>query len=204
MTRLESHANNLPVATLLPDRTPVALPRRRDQSPLPQGMTSADLRVSCYGSINIAGMLDELQEHVEAIDIYRAAILDSHPDKLLDQFETSDTKHGLRERFLQVQKAWEILGDSASHAVYDRKLQASIQDFEVADDVELEEMMVDDSGEFSELFYQCRCGDYISIDSEELGEIGFFLERNGGKELQTISGMPASVVLPCGVHSKNL
>ncbi|KAL5982429.1 hypothetical protein ACLOJK_016500 [Asimina triloba] len=132
---------------------------------------------------------------------YRAAILDSHPDKLHVQFDTSDTKHGLRERFLQVQKAWEILGDSASRAVYDRELQSSRQDFEVADDVKLEEMVVDDSGEFSELFYQCRCGDYISIDSEELGEMGFFLERNGGKELQTISEMPASVVLPCADRS---
>ncbi|KAL5985887.1 hypothetical protein ACLOJK_027877 [Asimina triloba] len=120
---------------------------------------------------------------------YRAAILDSHPDKLCVQFETSNTKHGFQERFLQVQMAWEILGNSASRVVYDCELQTSRQDFEVADDVKLEEMTVDDSGELLQLFYQCRCGDYISIDSDELGEMGFFLKRNGGKELQTISGM---------------
>ncbi|KAL6003976.1 hypothetical protein ACLOJK_004522 [Asimina triloba] len=106
--RSESRADKLYVATPLPDRTPIALPRRQDRSPPPQGVTSPDL----------VSMSDELQEHVEVIDMtnedslnilfvkedasydeimasYRAAILDFHLDKLLVQFEISNTKHGL-------------------------------------------------------------------------------------------------------------
>ncbi|XP_058097081.1 uncharacterized protein LOC131242457 [Magnolia sinica] len=139
---------------------------------------------------------DASQDEIRAS--YRAAVLDSHPDKFQGKLETCNPEHGFQERFLQVQRAWEILGDSESRAVYDSELQVSRWDFEMADEVKLEEMMADDSGEVLELFYRCRCGDYISINSEELGEMGFSLEGNGQKGLQTVSATPASVVIPCG------
>ncbi|KAJ0867256.1 putative DPH-type metal-binding domain-containing protein [Helianthus annuus] len=49
-------------------------------------------------------------------------------------------------------------------------------------------------------FYQCRCGDYFSLDSSELGEMGFELLMKGDKvSLQTHNTADmASIVLPCG------
>ncbi|XP_077249860.1 uncharacterized protein LOC143889502 [Tasmannia lanceolata] len=129
---------------------------------------------------------------------YRAAILDSHPDKLQGKFNAFEPHHEIQERFLMVQKAWKMLGDINSRAVYDNELKASRQDFETADDVKIEEMTAEDSGEVLELYYQCRCGDYISVNSIELGEMGFSLEGNERRELQTIEAAPASIVLPCG------
>ncbi|PON82007.1 Zinc finger, DPH-type [Trema orientale] len=60
-------------------------------------------------------------------------------------------------------------------------------------------MMVEDGGDMIELFYQCRCGDYFSLDSLELGKLGYPLLRDGSKiSLLTGDALPASVVLPCG------
>ncbi|XP_059638285.1 uncharacterized protein LOC132280168 [Cornus florida] len=130
---------------------------------------------------------------------YRSAILDSHPDKLQKASETSNPDHELGDRFLEVQRAWEILSNSSSRAVYDSELKALQQDAAAAEDVSLEDITVEDAGEVLELFYQCRCGDYFSIDSLEMGEMGFYLLRDGSKIfLQKSDALPASVVLPCG------
>lgn len=77
----------------------------------------------------------------------------------------------------------------------------SRQDDEViADEIELEDLMVETGGDVVELFYQCRCGDYFSIDSLELREMGFELLMDGNKiSLQAHSTAEmASIVLPCG------
>ncbi|CAL5332376.1 unnamed protein product [Camellia sinensis] len=110
---------------------------------------------------------------------YRSAILDSHPDKLQKTSETSFPNHESGNRFLEVQRAWEILSNSKSRVAYDSELQASWHDFVAAEDVGLEDLMVENTGEFLELFYQCRCGDYFSIDSSELEEMGYQLLRDG-------------------------
>ncbi|KAF5955645.1 hypothetical protein HYC85_008501 [Camellia sinensis] len=106
---------------------------------------------------------------------YRSAILDSHPDKLQKTSETSFPNHESGNRFLEVQRAWEILSNSKSRVAYDSELQASWHDFVAAEDVGLEDLTVENTGEFLELFYQCRCGDYFSIDSSELEEMGLGL-----------------------------
>lgn len=130
---------------------------------------------------------------------YRSAILNYHPDKLQKKSETASPDHELRERFLKVQRAWEILSNSNSRAIYDSELRASRQDTVVADDISLEDMTVEDTGEAMELFYQCQCGDYFFVDSLELGKMGYSLLRDGNKILlQTLDASPASVVLPCG------
>lgn len=87
------------------------------------------------------------------------------------------------ERFLKVQKAWEILCNSSSRSFYDNELRSSRKDVlaadiaedlslrkdvlaaDVAEDLSLQDMMIEDDGEALELFYQCRCGDYFSVDS---------------------------------------
>lgn len=124
---------------------------------------------------------------------YRSAILNSHPDKLQDtELESGD-------RFLKIQKAWETLSDPRSRAVYDSELRASRQDTATAEDLSLKDMSIEDDVEAVELFYQCRCGDYFSVDSCELGEMGYAMSRDGSKiHLQAPDALPASFVLPCG------
>ncbi|GMJ10830.1 hypothetical protein like AT4G10130 [Hibiscus trionum] len=51
---------------------------------------------------------------------YRNAILNSHPYKLNSDYESG-------ERFLRVQKAWEIFSDPNSQTIYDRELRDSRQ-----------------------------------------------------------------------------
>ena len=152
---------------------------------------------------------------------YRSAILNSHPDKLQKTTETSsrssttDLESG--DRFLKIQKAWETLSDWRSRAVYDSELRAARQeDTGIAeDDVSLEDMTInededEDEGKVLELFYQCRCGDYFSVDSSELGEMGYAVSREGSKiSLQTTphTTLPSSssvVILPCGSCSLKL
>ncbi|KAK9270523.1 hypothetical protein L1049_026104 [Liquidambar formosana] len=136
---------------------------------------------------------------------YRSAILNSHPDKLQRTSETSGSDFESKDRFLKVQKAWEILSNSRSRAVYDSELRASRRDTVVAEDVSLEEMVIEDDGQVVGLFYQCRCGDYFSVDSLELGEMGYQLLRDGYKiSLQRQDALPASVILSCGSCSLNV
>ncbi|KAK4858686.1 hypothetical protein QYF36_020482 [Acer negundo] len=46
--------------------------------------------------------------------------------------------------------------------------------FRLQEDVSLEDMMIEDNGEVLELVYPCRCADYFSVDSLELGQMGFY------------------------------
>ncbi|EEF52433.1 zinc finger protein, putative [Ricinus communis] len=130
---------------------------------------------------------------------YRLSLLNHHPDKLQSAHRTSDPQDELGDRFLKVQKAWKVLGDARSRAIYDNELRALRKDTGVAEDVSLEDMMIEDGGEALELFYQCRCGDYFSVDSLELGKMGYILLRDENKiSFETTDVSPASVLLPCG------
>ncbi|XP_076932157.1 uncharacterized protein LOC143597561 [Bidens hawaiensis] len=138
---------------------------------------------------------DATQEEIRSS--YKSALLVSHPDKLQKTSETTNSE----TRFLEIQTAWEILGNVHSRALYDAELKASRQDDEVvADEVMLEDLMVDSGGDVVELFYQCRCGDYFRLDSLELGEMGFELLMEGDKiSLQARNAVDtASIMLPCG------
>ncbi|KAK9111450.1 hypothetical protein Scep_018969 [Stephania cephalantha] len=132
---------------------------------------------------------------------YRSAVLNCHPDKLLWTKGVPEDHHELQQRFIKVQKAWEILSDSRSRAVYDDELQASRQDAETGEEVSFKEMTIEDIGEVVVRFsYQCRCSDHFSIDSSELEELGCSLQRKGSKiSLQRPEDATAtSVILPCG------
>ncbi|RZC90812.1 hypothetical protein C5167_028644 [Papaver somniferum] len=130
---------------------------------------------------------------------YKRAALKSHPDKTRATTEASDIQCESLETFLMVQKAWEILSDSKTRGIYNRELRDSRRDTETAEDVSLEEMMVEEAGEVLEHFYECRCGDYFSIDSVELGEIGYSLGRDESKIfIRRRDSIPATVILPCG------
>ncbi|XP_020214040.1 diphthamide biosynthesis protein 4 [Cajanus cajan] len=136
---------------------------------------------------------------------YRSAVLSLHPDKLLKTSETSSSNQTAGERFLRVQKAWEILSNSSSRSFYDNELRSSRQDVlaaevaDVAEDLSLQDMMIEDAGEALELFYQCRCGDYFSVDSLELKNMGYSLLREGSRiSILNVDTLPGSVILPCG------
>ena len=152
---------------------------------------------------------------------YRFAILNSHPDKLQKTTETwsrsSTTDLESGDRFLKIQKAWETLSDWRSRAVYDSELRAARQEDTgtAEEDVSLEDMTInededEDEGKVLELFYQCRCGDYFSVDSSELGEMGYAVSREGSKiSLQatphtTLPSSSSVVILPCGSCSLKL
>ncbi|WJX51198.1 hypothetical protein P8452_37411 [Trifolium repens] len=128
-----------------------------------------------------------------------------HPDKLLKTSETSNSSQTTSERFLKVHKAWEILSDSATRLFYDKELKSSRrEDFlasEVAEDLSLQDMTAEDAGETLELFYQCRCGDYYTVDSLELQKIGYSLSRDGNNisiSILNVDTLPGSMILPCG------
>ncbi|RCV31977.1 hypothetical protein SETIT_6G221400v2 [Setaria italica] len=73
-----------------------------------------------------------------------------------------------QQEFLSVQRAWEILRHPASRADYDKQLQSS------------------------------RCGDYFSITSCELGDMGILVSGDGEVEQQASDSSSAFVVLGCG------
>lgn len=126
---------------------------------------------------------------------YRSAILHSHPDKLnTSRCCSSDDK------FLKIQKAWQVLSDAELRVVYDNDLRSSRQDGgTTADEISLEDMSVEINGQDMEIFYQCRCGDYFSVDSSELESMGFELLKEGDcVQVRRLGASVASVVLPCG------
>ncbi|XWS21164.1 hypothetical protein CRYUN_Cryun30bG0031900 [Craigia yunnanensis] len=136
--------------------------------------------------------LKEDASYEEIRTSYGTAILNSHPDKLHSNHESGD-------RFLRIQKAWEILSNPKSRTVYDNELRDSRQDVVASEDIGLDDMMIEDAGEVMELFYQCRCGDHFSVNSLELGKTGYTFSRDGTEIfLRTPDALPALVVLPCG------
>ncbi|KAI3807228.1 hypothetical protein L1987_23153 [Smallanthus sonchifolius] len=151
------------------------------------------IRRTHYNILNVKE--DATQEEIRTR--YKSALLISHPDKLQKTSQTTNSE----SRFLEIQTAWEILGNVKSRALYDMELRVSRQDDDVvADEIVLEDLMVETGGDVVELFYQCRCGDYFSLDSLELREMGFELLMDGNKiSLQAHSNADmASIVLPCG------
>lgn len=143
--------------------------------------------------------IKEDASHEEIRKAYRSAILNYHPDKHQTTSESSKPEHKFGNRFLEVQRAWEILADPRSRALYDNELQILRQDAVTAEDVSLEDFSIEDADNCFELSYNCRCGDYVSVDSSELAEMGYLFSRNRSKiSLQTPGSLPASVILPCG------
>lgn len=157
-----------------------------------------DIEETHYEVLNI----QEDADYEEIRASYRSAVLSLHPDKLLKTFDTTDSNQTSTERFLRVQKAWEVLNDSSSRVFYDKQLQSSRRDAlaaEVAEDLSLHDMEAEDADEALELFYQCRCGDYFSVDSLELQKMGYSLLRDGSSiSILNRDTLPGSVILPCG------
>ncbi|EYU36294.1 hypothetical protein ABFS82_14G254300 [Erythranthe guttata] len=139
--------------------------------------------------------IKEDASHEEIRKAYRSSILNYHPDKLQTTSETPKPEN----KFLEVQRAWEILADPRSRALYDNELRTLRQDTVTAEDIQLEDLSVEDGDSCFELYYHCRCGDYFSVDSSELVEMGCLFTRNGSKiSIQTPESLAASVILPCG------
>ena len=129
---------------------------------------------------------------------YKSAALNTHPDKAQTTLESS-VPSSAQQEFFSVQKAWEILRHPASRADYDKQLQSSRQNIEIiASEIEVGDMIIESTADTLELLYPCRCGDYFSITSCELSEMGIFVSGDGEVELQASDSASASVVLGCG------
>ncbi|KAK3040399.1 hypothetical protein RJ639_026804 [Escallonia herrerae] len=81
---------------------------------------------------------------------YRSAIL----NKMQKATETSYPEHGTGDRFLEIQRVWELLGNIQSRGVYDTKLRALRQDAIGAEDVTFEDLTIEDAGDVVEFLYQ--------------------------------------------------
>uniref|UniRef100_A0A1D1YK80 DnaJ subfamily C member 24 n=1 Tax=Anthurium amnicola TaxID=1678845 RepID=A0A1D1YK80_9ARAE len=147
--------------------------------------------------------VEESASYDEIRACYKTAILNSHPDKL-------SVKRGLehhqeaREGFLRIQKAWEVLGNAESRALYDRELRAMGPGLVFAEEVKLKQMDLNDSGDAMELFYPCRCGDNFSITLDELEEMGVLLDGSKRLEIQEANVAPVSITIPCSSCSLNI
>ncbi|KAI3883845.1 hypothetical protein MKW92_052535 [Papaver armeniacum] len=102
---------------------------------------------------------------------YKRAVLKSYPGKMQTTTEASNIQHESLETFLMVKKAWKILSNSKTRGICDRELRDLRRDTKTAEDVSLDEMMVEEVGEVLKLFYECRFNDYFSIDSIELEDM---------------------------------
>lgn len=143
--------------------------------------------------------IKEDASHDEVRKTYRSAILNYHPDKHQTTPKSSKPEQESGNRFLELQKAWEILSNPTSRALYDNELRTLRQDAVTAEDVSLEDLSIEDAEDCLELSYPCRCGDYFSVHCSELEEMGCRLSRNGGKiSVQTPGSVGVSVILPCG------
>ncbi|KAJ4800144.1 DNAJ heat shock N-terminal domain-containing protein-like [Rhynchospora pubera] len=130
---------------------------------------------------------------------YKAALLNTHPDKLPKQPDLTGSDNNEQE-FHLVQKAWEILSNSQSRSQYDKELAASRQRFDVvANEIELEDMNLEISNDgVYEFLYPCRCGDYYGITSVELKAMGVMLGKNGEVQIKDSNFSAVSVILQCG------
>ncbi|CAA0814286.1 mitogen-activated protein kinase kinase kinase 20 [Striga hermonthica] len=86
----------------------------------------------CKTHYEIIGVEEDANQE-EIRKIYRTALLNSHPDKL----QKSSEPHVRNNHFLEVQKAWEVLSNPESRALYDNELRKSRLDVMNADDVSL-------------------------------------------------------------------
>ncbi|GLJ39422.1 hypothetical protein SUGI_0805130 [Cryptomeria japonica] len=101
--------------------------------------------------------------------------------------ESGDKDSEILDRFLRVQKAWEVLKDVKCREAYDYELQALRYGTEVvANEIELDEMSTEEDGERGavEYFYPCRCGDYFVVVEAELVEMGFRASKCEGDGIQ--------------------
>ncbi|KAJ1700630.1 hypothetical protein LUZ63_000409 [Rhynchospora breviuscula] len=130
---------------------------------------------------------------------YKAALLNTHPDKLLKHPDLTESGDNERE-FLVVQKAWEILSNSQCRSQYDKELAASRRKVDViANEIELEDMNLENRNDgVHEFLYPCRCGDYFGISSVELKAMGVLVGENGEVEISDSNFLPVSVILQCG------
>lgn len=114
---------------------------------------------------------------------YKSAALNTHPDKGHTTLESS-VPSSEQQEFLSVQRAWEILRHPASRADYDKQLQSSRQNIEIiASEIKIGDMIVESTADTVELLYPCRCGDYFSITSCELGDMGILVSGGDRKSV---------------------
>ncbi|GAB2218314.1 hypothetical protein Droror1_Dr00001534 [Drosera rotundifolia] len=130
---------------------------------------------------------------------YRSALVSFHPDKLHNASKAPGSGDEQKDKFYKVQKAWDVLSNSKTRALYDVELQSLRYDTIGADDICLEDMVAEVSSEVCDFYHQCNCGDYFSVSFLELEEMGYELLIVANEILvRAPDGFPGSIVLSCG------
>ncbi|TVT96669.1 hypothetical protein EJB05_58112, partial [Eragrostis curvula] len=182
------------VVFLHPRRLPASRPASRAPAFIMILGSNICLQKTLYEILSVTE--DATYDEIRAA--YKSAALNTHPDKAQTTVEASVLSNEQQE-FLSVQKAWEILRHPNSRAEYDKQLQSSRQNIEIiSSEIEVGDMIVENTGDIVELLYPCRCGDYFTITSRELGEMGVLITHDGDVELQSSDSVSASIVLGCG------
>eukprot|EP00300_Choanocystis_sp_HF-7_P027416 c3251_g1_i1.p1 GENE.c3251_g1_i1~~c3251_g1_i1.p1 ORF type:complete len:142 (+),score=19.96 c3251_g1_i1:30-455(+) len=104
--------------------------------------------------------LENTASRAEIKQAYTQLVLSHHPDKT----ESTNTT-----RFLQIQRAWEVLRDDELRREYDEEIKAQeTLRSRVQLTVKESEMAVDEAEGF--LWYECRCGGRYIIHPDELDQ----------------------------------
>ena len=99
--------------------------------------------------------------HKELKARYQALARATHPDKL------GSSGAGHEGQFRCVQRAWEVLGDPAARAAYDRQAAASrLSTAAVEDELQLSEL--DWRAEWDAFWWDCRCGDGFVLPRQQV------------------------------------
>ncbi len=100
---------------------------------------------------------DSTQEEIKSS--FQKLALKFHPDKLCASSPTSSaSSHSVGREFVQINKAWKVLGDDASRKEYDaRWTQRCIaQDWPIQEDVSFDDF--DAEPDTADVTHECRCG----------------------------------------------
>lgn len=120
--------------------------------------------MSLYDYLN----LSPLATNEEIKKSHKELMLKYHPDKNHNQVNSQD----LYGKYLNVQRAFEILGNSKSRLEYDtRNSNFDSKMGPLQQELDLDEMDYDE--ELMEYSYDCRCGDKFRVGENEL-EAGIY------------------------------
>ncbi|KAF2069699.1 hypothetical protein CYY_008985 [Polysphondylium violaceum] len=126
-------------------------------------------------SLNYYEILNVQQnaDYKEIKKSFSALILQYHPDKNNSNSNSSgstlDDKD--KNKYLEIQKAWEVLRDDDKRKQYDSELlEQGRQKYSVSDEVDIDDMelVMDEEDGCDYYSYPCRCGSKYTITEDDL------------------------------------
>ncbi|KYR01498.1 DNAJ heat shock N-terminal domain-containing protein [Tieghemostelium lacteum] len=99
---------------------------------------------------------------------FNSLVLLYHPDKQQQQQHSSiELVESIKNRYLDLQSAYECLRDINKRSIYDSQLlELSRQKYSITDEIDLDDMEYNE--DTLEYYYNCRCGDKFVIREDQL------------------------------------